>query len=43
MNFVLTYILNLRMKKPNIVPQNSDWPMLYDDNLKGIVFYHKLG
>ena len=34
---------NLRMKKPDIVPQNSDWPMLYDDNLKGIVFYHKLG
>ena len=34
---------NLRMKKPNIIPQNSDWPMLYDDNLNGIVFYHKLG
>lgn len=34
---------NLQMKKPDIVPQNSDWPMLYDDNLKGIVFYHKLG
>ena len=34
---------NLLMKKPDIVPQNSDWPMLYDDNLKGIVFYHKLG
>ncbi len=34
---------NLRMKKPDIVPQNSDWPMLYDDDLKGIVFYHKLG
>ena len=34
---------NLRMKKPNIVPQNSDWPMLYDDDLNGIVFYHKLG
>lgn len=33
---------NLRMKKPNIVPANSDWPMLYDDELKGIVFYHKL-
>jgi hypothetical protein len=30
------------MKKPTIVPHNSDWPMLYDDNLKGIIFYHKL-
>ena len=33
---------NLRMKKPGIVPANSDWPMLYDDNLNEIVFYHKL-
>ena len=33
---------NLRMKKPDIVPANSDWPMLYDDNLKGIIFRHKL-
>jgi len=33
---------NLRMKMPDIVPQNSDWPMLYDDDLKGIIFYHKL-
>lgn len=33
---------NLRMKKPGIVPANSDWPMLYDANLKGITFYHKL-
>jgi hypothetical protein len=33
----------LKMKKPDIVPQNSDWPMLYDDNLNGVVFYHKLG
>lgn len=32
----------LTMKKPTIVPYNSDWPMLYDDNLKGIIFYHKL-
>ena len=31
------------MKKPDIVPHNSDWPMLYDYNLQGIVFYHKLG
>lgn len=33
----------LTMKKPGIVPHNSDWPMLYDDKLKGITFYHKLG
>ncbi len=33
---------DLRMKKPGIVPVNSDWPILYDDNLPGIVFYHKL-
>ena len=32
----------LKMKKPGIVPQNSDWPMLFNDNLKGITFYHKL-
>ena len=31
------------MKKPSIVPHNSDWPMLYDDELQGITFYHKLG
>ena len=30
------------MKKPGIVPKNSDWPMLFDNNLKGITFYHKL-
>lgn len=34
---------NLIMKKPDIVPHNSDWPMLYDDRLKNIIFYHKLG
>ena len=34
---------SLVMKKPDIVPHNSDWPMLFDDNLKNIVFYHKLG
>ncbi|WP_313254675.1 PD-(D/E)XK nuclease family protein [Empedobacter sp.] len=33
---------NFIMKKPDIVPHNSDWPMLYDNNLKGITFYHKL-
>lgn len=34
---------SLVMKKPDIVPHNSDWPMLYDDKLKNIVLYHKLG
>ena len=34
---------SLKMKKPEIVPHNSDWPMLYDDRLKNITFYHKLG
>jgi len=33
---------SFNMKKPGIVPQNSDWPMLFDDRLKGITFYHKL-
>ena len=40
--FKETKFPNSRMKKPDIVPQNSDWPMLYGDNLNGIVFYHKL-
>ena len=35
-------IPSLIMKKPSIVPHNSDWPMLYDNDLKDIVFYHKL-
>lgn len=33
---------SLIMKKPNVVPHNSDWPMLYDDKLKNVIFYHKL-
>ena len=33
----------LVMKEPDIVPHNSDWPMLFDDRLENIVFYHKLG
>ena len=33
----------LTMKKPEIVPFNSDWPMLFDVNLKNIIFFHKLG
>lgn len=34
---------SLKMKKPGIIPHFSDWPKLYDDHLKGIIFYHKLG
>ncbi len=34
---------NLTMKKPGIVPHNSDWPMLFDERLPGMIFYHKLG
>ena len=34
---------SLNMKKPGIVPYNSDWPILYDDRLKNIIFHHKLG
>lgn len=33
---------SLWMKKPDIVPQNSDWPMLYDDRVEGVTFFHKL-
>ena len=33
---------SLEMKRPDIVPFNSDWPMLYDTNLNQVVFYHKL-
>lgn len=31
------------MKKPDIVPHDSDWPLLYDQKLRNITFYHKLG
>ena len=34
---------SLIMKKPEIVPFNSDWPMLKVKQLNGIAFYHKLG
>lgn len=30
------------MKKPGIVPHNSDWPILFEERLPNIVFYHKL-
>ena len=34
---------SLEMKRPGIVPEKSDWPMLYDKRLgKKIVFHHKL-
>jgi hypothetical protein len=33
---------SLYMKKPGIVPHNSDWPMLFDSRLKGVTFLHKL-
>jgi hypothetical protein len=36
------FFSNFQMKEPIIVPHNSDWPMLYDDKLNNIVFYHKL-
>lgn len=34
---------NFRMKKPDVVPYNSDWPMMIDERLNNVVFYHKLG
>lgn len=34
---------NLTMKRPDIVPHNSDWPMLFDERFPGVIFYHKLG
>jgi hypothetical protein len=30
------------MKKPGIVPHESDWPMLFDERMKDIILYHKL-
>lgn len=30
------------MKRPDIVPYGSDWPLLFDEKLENIVFYHKL-
>lgn len=41
-NYKQAHYPGLIMKKPGIVPHNSDWPMLFDERLKGIVFYHKL-
>jgi hypothetical protein len=33
---------SLEMKKPSIIPFNSDWPMLLDKRIKNIQFFHKL-
>jgi hypothetical protein len=33
----------LEMKKPSIVPYNSDWPMLTDKRIMKVQFYHKFG
>ncbi|WP_224485418.1 PD-(D/E)XK nuclease family protein [Robertkochia aurantiaca] len=35
------YYPDLEMKRPDIVPHQSDWPMMYDRRLNNIVFYHK--
>ena len=32
-----------RMKKPSIVPFGSDWIEMRHEELKGLIFYHKLG
>ncbi len=32
----------LEMKRPDIVPFNSDWPMLFCKDLSNVVFYHKM-
>lgn len=34
---------SLEMKKPSIVPYNSDWPMLTDKRIVAVQFYHKFG
>ena len=36
------YFPEFEMNKPNIIPANSDWIQMRKDDLKGIVFYHKL-
>lgn len=48
-DFWLSYWKNIEekhptftMEKPNIVPHDSNWPLLHDDRLKNIVFCHKL-
>lgn len=33
---------SLFMKKPGVVPHQSDWPILFDKRLKNVAFYHKL-
>lgn len=34
---------SLSMKEPNVIPHNSDWPMLYHNDLPEVIFRHKLG
>lgn len=33
---------SLEMKRPTIVPFNSDWPMIFSKDLSNVVFYHKM-
>ncbi len=33
---------SLIMKKPSIIPFKSDWPMILDERIKSIQFFHKL-
>lgn len=33
---------SLKMKEPNVIPYNSDWPMLYHKDLPEFTFRHKL-
>jgi hypothetical protein len=42
-NFKEQFFPSLEMKKPTIVPFNSDWPMLSDKRLNNVLFYHKFG
>ena len=34
---------HFNMKKPNVIPHNSDWPILHDKKNKQISFIHKWG
>ncbi len=37
-----THFPEFNMNKPGIIPANSDWILMRIDELKGIIFYHKL-
>lgn len=41
-NYRKEHYPGLMMKKPNIVPHNSDWPMLQHIDLTDVTFRHKL-